>query len=178
MLEILTLFSIGICLSMDAFSLSLGLGTFNSSNKKALMLASIVGLMHFIMPFCGIILGAQLISFFHLDNDFLLGAILIFVAIEMLFDLFKKEEKEINLSFLGMFLFALGVSLDSFSTGIGLTAITSNTLMAMTIFSIVSFSFTFVGLIIGKYTSKLLGVYSSVVGAILLMLIGLVYIIF
>lgn len=176
MVEIITIFSVGIALSMDAFSLSLGLGTFNISNKKALLLSCIVGLMHFIMPFLGVVLGGKLISIFNLDSNFLLGMILVAISIEMLFDLLKKEEKEINLSLLGMFLFAFGVSLDSFSTGIGLAAITNNIFMAMTIFTICSFSFTFIGLTIGKYTNKLLGVYSSLVGSILLMGIGIFYI--
>lgn len=176
MVELLTIFSIGIALSMDAFSLSLGIGTFNITNKKVLLLSSIVGIMHFIMPFLGVVLGAKLINVFNLDSNFLLGMILIAISIEMLFDLLKKEEKSINMSFLGMFLFAFGVSLDSFSTGIGLTAITNNIFMAMAIFTICSFSFTFMGLTIGKYTNKLLGVYSSLIGSILLMGIGLFYI--
>lgn len=176
MVELLTIFSIGIALSMDAFSLSLGIGTFNISNKKALLLSSIVGVMHFIMPFLGVILGAKLINIFSLDSNFLLGMILVAISIEMLFDLLKKEEKSINMSFLGMFLFAFGVSLDSFSTGIGLTAITNSIFMAMAIFTICSFSFTFMGLTIGKYTNKLLGVYSSLIGSVLLMGIGLFYI--
>lgn len=176
MLEIITLFSIGIALSMDAFSLSLGVGTFNISGKKALILAIIVGIMHFIMPFIGVLIGSSIINFFKLDSDFLLGLILIAISFEMLFDLLKKEEKHFDLSLIGMFLFALGVSLDSFSTGLGLNAITNNIYMAMGIFSVCSFCFTYLGLILGKYTNRLLGVYSSVVGAILLIIIGLIYI--
>jgi len=176
MLEIITLLSIGIALSMDTFSLSLGLGTFNISNKKALLLSCIVGLMHFIMPFIGVILGQNLINLFKLDSNFLLGLILIAISFEMLFDLLKKEERNFNLSFIGMFLFALGVSLDSFSTGLGLNAITNNIYMAMSIFSVFSFCFTYLGLTLGKYTNRLLGVYSSVIGAILLIIIGIIYI--
>lgn len=176
MLELITIFSIGIALSMDAFSLSLGLGTLNISNKKALLLSLIVSLMHFIMPFLGMILGEKIINIFSLDSNFLLGLILVAVSIEMLFDILKKEEREIKLSFIGMLLFAIGVSLDSFSTGIGLLAITNNTYLAMGIFSICSFSFTYLGLIIGKYTNKILGVYSSLVGSLVLMVIGIIYI--
>lgn len=176
MLEIITLFSVGIALSMDTFSLSLGVGTFNITNKKALILSLIVGIMHFIMPFIGVLLGNSLINFFKLDSNFLLGLILIAISFEMLFDLFKKEERKFNLSLIGMVLFALGVSLDSFSTGLGLNAITDNIYMAMSIFSVCSFCFTYLGLTLGKYTNRLLGVYSSVVGAILLIIIGIIYI--
>lgn len=77
------------------------------------------------------------------------------------------------MNLINMFLFAIGVSIDSFSTGIGLSAITSNILLATFIFSITSFSFTYFGLIIGKYASALLGIYANVFGAILLLVIGL-----
>lgn len=176
MLEIFTLFSIGIALSMDAFSLSLGIGTFNISNKKAFLIAGIVGIMHFIMPFIGTLLGNSLINLFSINSNFLLGIILIVIALEMLFDLLKKEEKDFDLSFLGMFFFAFGVSLDSFSTGLGLSAITNNACMAMFIFTVCSFCFTYIGLILGKYCNRLLGVYSSVIGSFLLLIMGLLHI--
>ncbi len=176
MLEIVTLFSIGIALSMDTFSLSLGVGTFNISNKKALLLALIVSIMHFLMPFIGVLLGNSLIYLFKINNNFLLGLILIAISFEMMFDLLKKEEKSFDLSFVGMFLFAFGVSLDSFSTGLGLNAITEKIYMAMAIFSMCSFCFTYIGLILGKYCNRLLGVYSSVIGAFLLLIIGLLHI--
>ena len=66
MQELFSILIIGIALSMDTFSLSLGVGMFDISNKKALRLALIVGLMHFIMPFLGMILGEQLIRFFYI----------------------------------------------------------------------------------------------------------------
>ncbi|MBQ6687388.1 MAG: manganese efflux pump [Bacilli bacterium] len=175
MLEIITLFSVGLALSMDTFSLSLGLGTFNISNRKALLLALIVGIMHFLMPYLGMLLGNTLISIFKINNNFLLGLILIAISLEMLFDLLKKENRAFNLSLIGMFFFALGVSLDSFSTGIGLNAITHNIYMAMGIFSICSFCFTYIGLILGKYCNHILGVYSSVLGSLLLLTIGILH---
>ena len=85
--HIISIILIGIALSMDTFSLSLGIGTFNVSNKKALTLSFIVGIMHFIMPLIGTILGDKLIQIFELKTDILLGIILIFIAINMFVDL-------------------------------------------------------------------------------------------
>ena len=50
MKEIITLFIIAIALSMDTFSLSLGIGTSNITKKRMLIFSIIVGIMHFIMP--------------------------------------------------------------------------------------------------------------------------------
>ena len=145
---------------MDTFSLSLNVGIANTSNKRALVLALIVGIMHFVMPFIGTILGTGLIKLLELKTDILLGVILLIIAGEMTIDLVKGKDTKFNLSFLGMILFALGVSLDSFSVGLGLKAITNNIYLSMAIFSICSASFTFLGVIIGRYASKLLGVYA------------------
>ena len=176
MLELITMLSIAIALSMDTFSLSLGLGTCNLSKKKSLTLSLVVGIMHFLMPLFGIIIGNNIVTFFKLNSNLLLGLILLFIAGQMMYEIFFKEETEINLNLAGIFLFSFGVSIDAFSTGLGLTAITSNIFLAMFIFSVTSFLFTILGLNIGKYANQVLGVYSSVFGALILIVIGIAHI--
>ena len=177
MKEFISIVLIGIALSMDTFSLSLGVGMFHVSNKKALKLALIVGVMHFIMPFLGMILGNKLIQIFEIKYDILLGFILIVIALQMIVDIIRHEEEKFDLSILGMFLFAFGVSLDSFSLGLGLKAITSNIYLAMTIFAICSASFTYLGIIVGKFANKLLGIYANILGAIILFILGFIHLI-
>jgi len=175
MKELFSIILIGIALSMDTFSLSLGVGMFNVSRKKALELSLIVGVMHFLQPLLGMILGEQLIKTFELKCDILLGIILIFIAVEMIIDIIKHEEEKFNLSILGMFLFAFGVSIDSFSVGLGIKAITSNIYLAMSIFSLCSFIFTYGGIIVGKQANKLLGIYANIIGVIILFVLGLMH---
>ena len=57
-------FFTGIGLSMDAFSLSLSLGTTNPEKNIILKTALIVGLFHFIMPILGYFIGY---SFKHIN---------------------------------------------------------------------------------------------------------------
>lgn len=177
MRELFSIILIGIALSMDTFSLSLSVGTFSITNKKALTLSCIVGIMHFLMPFFGMMLGNKLVQFFELKCDIVLGIVLIFIAIQMIIDLIKQEEEKFNLSLFGMFLFALGVSIDSFSVGLGLSAITDNTILAMGIFSICSALFTYSGINIGKFASKILGTYANILGIIILFILGIVHLI-
>lgn len=173
--ELISLLLIGVALSMDTFSLSLGLGMFNFSNKMALKLALIVGFMHFIMPFLGMVLGSKLISLLDIQYDFLLSIILLAIAIQMLIDIVRKEDEKINFSILGMLAFALGVSLDSFSLGLGIKAITNNIYLAMLIFAFCSAVFTFVGVELGRFANKVLGIYASIVGALILIGLALMY---
>ena len=175
MKEFFSILLIGIALSMDTFSLSLGVGMFGISNKKALKLAFIVGIMHFIMPFLGTILGSQLIKVFEIKYDILLGFILIIIALQMIVDIIRHEEEKFNLSFIGMFLFAFGVSLDSFSLGLGLKANTSNIYLAMFLFAICSSLFTYIGVFVGRFANQLLGIYANIIGAIILFILGLIH---
>ena len=177
MKEILNILLIGIALSMDTFSLSLGVGTYNLEKKKCLTLSLLVGLMHFIMPLLGNVVGDKIMHFFELNSNLFLGCILLFIAGNLLIDMLKKEEDTtIDLSFFGMLLFALGVSIDAFSSGPALTAITTIKVLAMLIFSITSFTFTYVGLNIGKYVSEKLGNKASILGFLLLVALGIFHI--
>lgn len=175
-MQIFSILLIGIALSMDTFSLSLGVGTFNISNKQALRLSLIVGIMHFFMPILGMLLGDKIIKMFELQCDILLGIILLFIAIQMLIDIIKHEENPFNLNIIGMFIFAFGVSLDSFSVGLGIKAITDNINLATSIFAICSFIFTFSGIMIGKFANKYIGTYASILGVIILFTLGIVHI--
>ena len=172
---IISLFLIGVSLSMDTFSISLSIGTFNISRKKVLFLCSLVGIMHFFMPLIGSILGSKITTFLNINVNFLLGLILLFIAIEMFIDLIKKEEKFFELNIFNMFLVSISVSLDSFSTGLGLNAITNDIILSGIIFSLCAASFTFIGILIGKYSSNKLGVYANIIGIILLVILGLLH---
>lgn len=173
---IISLFIIGISLSMDTFSISLSIGTFNITRKKTIFLCFLVGVMHFFMPLLGSLLGNKIITFLNINVNFLLGIILLFIGIEMILDLIKTEEKYFELTLFNMMLISISVSLDSFSTGLGLSAITENVFLSGIIFSTCAASFTFLGLLIGKYSGEKLGVYANILGIILLIFLGLMHI--
>ena len=173
--EIISLILIGFSLSLDAFSLALLYGTSEFNNSKGFLLSLIVGVFHFFMPLIGVIIGNMLLNIFNINPDILIGIILIFLSLTMIKDIFTESNYKFTNSLLGMMLFAFSVSFDSFSTGIGLRAITNNIYLASIIFSIFSFSFTYLGLIIGKYAKKILGKISQILGIIILIVIGITY---
>jgi len=172
--EILILLIIAIGLSMDAFSLALGYGTMGLSNQDNFKISFFVGIFHFFMPLLGLFLGSIVIDKLHINPHFVMGVILIFISLQMFIEMQKNENKPLKIKFIYLFLFALSVSLDSFSTGIGLEAITNNYILSSSIFSIISFSFTYLGLILGKYSSLILGKYAKILGILLLSIIGIV----
>ena len=95
-----------------------------------------------------------------------------FIAIEMVIDLFSKSEKAFSLSLWQAILFAFSVSLDSFTIGIGLKSITNNIIFASFIFMITSAFFTYLGLKIGVYSFKKKGEISKIIGIIIILFLA------
>ena len=88
---------------------------------------------------------------------------------------FSSKEKVHELKFLEMLLFGLAVSIDSFSVGIGIKNISNNMLISSLIFSVTSFIFTYIGLILGNKINKLIGSIATLIGGIILILFGILY---
>lgn len=175
-LNILTLILIAVSLSMDAFSLSLLYGTEGINKKDKLILSIIVGIYHFIMPLIGLGIGIFATSKLIINTNKLVGIILSLISIEMIISSFKNKEQKFLLSIPGYILFGLSVSVDSLTTGIGLSAITSNYILSSSIFSIISFIFTFLGLNLGNILNQKYGKISTVIGGLILLLFGIIYI--
>ena len=159
---------IAIGLSMDAFSLAILYGTLNFNIKKIMLLSSSVGMFHFFMPLIGNAFGQFIMSFVPIKSNEIVGIIFLFLSIEMIISLFKEEDAVDLKGFWSIILFAFTVSIDSFSVGIGLSAIYSNRFLAVLVFSVISFLFTFLGLLLGRFLSQKLGKASILIGSIVL----------
>lgn len=174
-MSFLVILLIAVSLSMDAFSLALVYGTLNLDKKYILKLSLIVGIYHFFMPLIGMFLGSNLLAVLPIKSSLIVFIILCFIGIQMIFETFKEEKKMELKSILQLLTFGLAVSIDSFSVGIGLKTISNNFLICSIVFSLSSFIFTYMGLILGKKINQLIGKISTLLGGIVLILIGIVY---
>ena len=176
-MNIILIFIIAVSLSMDAFSLSLAYGTISLSKKEINLLSVIVGIYHFFMPIFGMFIGKFIFDILKINQNVIVLIIFGFIGINMIIESFKKEEKIKKMKILEMILFGLAVSIDSFSVGIGINSISNNFLMCSTIFSITSFIFTYIGLVLGNKLNQLIGKISTLIGGITLMILGIIYVI-
>lgn len=174
-MEILITFVIAVSLSMDAFSLSLAYGTLGLSKKETFELSFIVGIYHFFMPIIGIFLGSILLNIIHIKPDIVVFIVLLFIGIQMIIESFKEEERIEPMSKMELLLFGLAVSIDSFSVGIGLNTITNNYVLSSIIFSISALIFTYLGLIMGKKISEIIGKIATTLGGVTLIIISFIY---
>lgn len=173
-MSIYIIFVIAVSLSMDAFSLSLAYGTLNLKKKYIKQLSLIVGIYHFFMPLIGLLIGNIILKIIPINPDIIVSIVLIFIGIEMFIDTFHKDEIKI-MTLKELLLFGLAVSIDSFSVGIGLKALSNNYILCVTIFSLSSFIFTYLGLQLGKKINNLIGKISTIMGGIILIIIGIMY---
>lgn len=175
MSSILLYFFMAVGLSMDAFSLAIVYGTNHIEKEKAIILSLFVGILHFIMPNLGNILGQSFLKGFLTCGNLITGVVFFILAIQMILS-FKEDEKVNDLkNYLEMFLFALAVSIDSFSVGIALSLENQNLILGGIIFSITSFLFTMIGLILGKFLSEKTGKISKVIGITILLILSFKY---
>ena len=93
----------------------------------------------------------------------------------MIIDSFKEDNSIKNLKTFEMILFGFAVSIDSFSIGIGINNITENYIISSIMFSISSFIFTYVGLLLGNKINKNFGVVAPIIGGIMLIVLGIFY---
>lgn len=163
-MEIITLITIGLSLSIDAFALSTLYGIVNYSNKKIYLVSIITGLFHFVMPILGYMLSNYVISYINIDSKYVLIIVLSMILIEMIKSIKEDVKKEYKLNIVNIFLFAFLVSIDSFSLGLGINYITHNIVLASSIFALMSGLFTFLGFKLGKFISKKLRNISKYIG--------------
>lgn len=172
-MTLLTTLLVAVSLSMDAFSLALIYGTFNIEIKKIMIISIMVGIFHFFMPYFGYYFGENLSRFININIDIFMTMLFLYLGVNMMFSVFKNEEIKISTNFIALTLFALTVSIDSFTIGIGLGLEKNNSYINYLIFSIVSFIFTLIGLNIGNLLSIKFGKLSNIVGSITLIILAI-----
>lgn len=173
-MHVFVIFLIAISLSMDAFSLSLLYGTLNLKNHFVWKLSIIVASYHFFMPLLGHFFGKLLFQILPLNPEFIVSIILCFIGIQMIFESLKQEKEVKEFQLLELLLFGFAVSMDSFSVGIGLSAISPHLLLCALTFSICSGFFTCLGLNLGKKLNSIFGILAPTVGGIVLIVLGII----
>ena len=171
--ELTTLVIMAFALGMDAFSIGLGMGMYKLRLRKIFSIGITIGLFHVWMPLVGVIAGKFLSEKFGAFASFIGGSLLIVLGFQMIWSTMKKsEEKAITPIGFGLVLFAISVSLDSFSVGLTLGIFGAKILMVVLCFGIVATVLTWVGLLLGRTLQAWIGTYSEALGGAILLAFG------
>jgi len=172
----LSIFFIGLALSMDAFSLSLSLGTTNIKAKQKFILTGLIAVMHFIMPQLGSLIGNYLFQIVLINVNIFNIIIFLYLGMTMFF---KRAEKckLLTFSYFSMVIMAICVSIDSLGIGLGLNAITNYPIIASLIFALCSGVISYFGMILGEQVIELLEEKANYFGASILFLLAIIHIV-
>jgi manganese efflux pump family protein len=173
--EIFTLGIMAFALGMDAFSVGLGMGMIRLRLKQIFKIGIMIGLFHVWMPLLGMIAGRYLSDQFGTIAGYAGGMLLFTLGAQMIWSSFKNDEKGrlITPVGYGLLVFALSVSLDSFSVGLTLGIYKAKTVTVLFCFGIVATILTWAGLLLGRKVQGWLGTYSEALGGSILLGFGL-----
>jgi manganese efflux pump family protein len=172
--EIITLFIMAFALGMDAFSVGLGMGLIPLRLRQIFFIGMTIGLFHIAMPLGGIIIGRLLSDQFGTIASLVGGILLVILGAQMFISSFKDEESPmITPVGFGLIIFALSVSLDSFSVGLSLGIYRVHTIIAILMFGLISMILTWSGLLLGRRVKEWIGTYSEALGGSILFAFGI-----
>ncbi|TKB47133.1 manganese efflux pump MntP [Thalassotalea mangrovi] len=174
MIEVIFL---AIALSMDAFAVSIGLGSKPVSSKFRLaMIAAIMfGLFQGLMPLLGYLGGKGMLGWIDGFAPWLAFALLALVGAKMIYEGFAEgiEEDIAQITFKVMLILSLATSIDAMAAGFSLTLLAVQPLLACLVIAAVTAVFSALGVYIGHRSGTWLEGKAEVFGGLILIAIAL-----
>ena len=168
---------IAIGLSMDAFSVSVckGLTTKRFSWRMALVCGLWFGGFQALMPIIGYYLGAQFQEMIEAYDHWIAFGLLFLIGANMIREAIwgKEEKQDGTLDFKTMLLLAIATSIDALAVGVSFACIQVKLWSSVIIIGITTFLFSVLGVKIGNVFGSKYEKSASVIGGIILILIGL-----
>lgn len=170
---------LGLALAMDAFAVTISNSFAYPKNSRArsLSMPPAFGFFQFLMPVVGFVLGQLVSEFITQYAGFITFLILGFIGGKMIWDAFHEEEGEEasgqTLTVPVLLLQAVATSIDALAVGVSFAALEVNVLTSSGIIGITTALTCAVALIIGKRFGNALGEKATIIGGVVLILIGL-----
>jgi len=174
MLEVIIL---ALALSMDAFAVSIGLGSKCSVSTKALALKSGIyfGLFQGIMPLIGYLGGRGVLTWVEAYSSWIAFLLLVLVGGKMIYESITEGIEE-DISIITnkvMLVLAIATSIDAMAAGFSLTLLNVNPVIACVIIGVTTFCLSGLGVFVGAKSGTWLESKAELLGGVILILIGL-----
>lgn len=167
---------LAVALSMDAFAVSIGLGSKHVKQTKSLALMSGIyfGLFQGLMPLIGYMGGKGILGWVEEYAQWVAFALLILIGGKMIYESMSEsiEENILKITHKVMVLLAITTSIDAMAAGFTLTLIDINPFLACVIIGAATLLFSWIGVFIGAKSGTWLGSKAELLGGIVLIMIG------
>lgn len=173
MIEVILL---AMALSMDAFAVSIGLGSKKKSQPAmlALLAGAYFGIAQGIMPLLGYLGGKGVLGWVEQYAPWIAFALLAFIGGKMIYESFTEglEEDITQVTHRVMLILAIATSVDAMAAGFALTLLDVAPLLACLIIAATTFGFSVLGVFVGARSGTWLESKAELFGGIVLLLIG------
>ncbi len=189
-MDLISLITISIALSMDAFSVSIcqGLSTKRFSLKMALSCGLWFGFFQALMPLIGYFLGAQFEHFItHIDHWIAFGLLSV-IGVNMIREAAGESTRQrdnettseespshqvTESKSASMLILAIATSIDALAVGVTFAFLKVNIWKSILIIGITTFIFSFVGVKIGNVFGSRYSKAAEIVGGVILIVLGI-----
>jgi len=178
-MDVLTVFFIGVGLSMDALAVSVcgGMASRDRHVKRAVVFGSAFGFFQFFMVFLGWFAGTGFASFVKSFDHWIAFGLLVLVGGKMFFEAFKPEEEKNGIDAFDiktLLLLSIATSIDALAVGISFAFLYDKIIVwPALLIGMITFLISFAGAIFGKTIGRLLGNKVEIAGALILIGIGI-----
>jgi len=174
MIEVLLL---AIALSMDAFAVSIGLGSKHKKKQTtlALMAGAYFGIFQALMPLVGYLGGKGVLGWIEAYAPWVAFLLLALIGGKMIYESFTEgiEEDIANITHRVMLILAIATSIDAMAAGFALTLLDVGPFVACLIIGVTTYLFSVVGVFVGTKSGTWLESKAEAFGGVVLVLIGL-----
>lgn len=170
---------VAIGLSMDAFAVSVckGLGLKKINVSASLTIALFFGGFQALMPFIGWVLGTQFQRYIVNFDHWIAFLMLLYISSKMIRESVEDSGREVSISFKTdyreLLILSIATSIDALAVGLTIAFLNSNILLSSMIIGIVTFALTLLGVWVGVRFGGRFEKKASILGGIILILIGL-----
>jgi putative Mn2+ efflux pump MntP len=168
---------LAVALSMDAFAVSIGLGSKQKTSPLALAIktGAYFGLFQALMPLIGYLGGKGVLGWIENYAHWVAFLLLALIGGKMIYESFSEgiEEDISNITHRVMLMLAIATSIDAMAAGFTLTLLDINPFIACLIIGFTTFAFSWVGVFIGVKSGTWLESKAEFLGGVILILIGL-----
>jgi len=177
-MDLFTVFTIALGMSMDAFAVSLSAGTDQRTNsaRPIFRLSFHFGLFQAIMPILGWFLGSTIEPLIKNYDHWIAFALLAFVGIRMIRSGFAGDDAPSQADpsrGLTLVMLAIATSIDAFAVGLSLAFLRVSIWTPALVIGIVTSLLSLIGLRLGNQVGKTFGKRVEIWGGLLLIAIGL-----
>jgi manganese efflux pump family protein len=171
MFEVIVL---AVALSMDAFAVSIGLGSKGNIRGLGLKAGLFFGVFQALMPFIGYLGGKGILGWVNAYAHWIAFGLLALIGGKMIYEGLHEgiEEDIAAITNKMMLLLAIATSIDAMAAGFSLTLMDINAYLACFIIGVTTFALSWAGVEIGKRSGTWLESKAEIFGGVVLILIG------